>query len=101
MAKKGGTLVCIPCGQELVITKSGASYSELWCCGIAMEPAPAKASKKKVGTGKAAKKASKKASKKKTAAKKTAKKKAPAKKKAAKKASKKKATAKKKTARKK
>ncbi len=86
MAKKGGTLVCIPCGQELVITKSGASYSELWCCGIAMEPAP-KASKTKAVTGKAATKALKK--------------KAPAKKKTAKKASKKKAPAKKKTARKK
>ena len=95
MAKKGGTLVCIPCGQELVITKSGTSYSELWCCGIAMEPAP-KASKKKAVTGKAAKKAARKKT-----AKKASKKKAPAKKKPAKKASKKKAPAKKKTARKK
>jgi hypothetical protein len=95
MAKKGGTLVCIPCGQELVITKSGASYSELWCCGIAMEPAP-KASKKKAVTGKTAKKVAKKKT-----AKKASKKKAPAKKKAAKKASKKKAPAKKKAARKK
>ncbi len=99
MAKKGGTLICIPCGQELVITKSGASYSELWCCGIAMEPAP-KASKKKAVTGKTAKKVAKKVAKKKTA-KKASKKKAPAKKKAAKKASKKKAPAKKKAARKK
>jgi hypothetical protein len=95
MAKKGGTLICIPCGQELVITKSGASYSELWCCGIAMEPAP-KASKKKAVTGKTAKKVAKKKT-----AKKASKKKAPAKKKAAKKASKKKAPAKKKAARKK
>ena len=100
MAKKGSTLVCVPCGQELIITRSGTSYSELWCCGIAMEPAAAKAPKKKAVTGKAVKKAAKKTSKKKApakkkAAKKALKKKAPAKKKAAKKASKKKAARKK------
>ena len=92
MAKKGGTLVCVPCGQELVITKSGTSYSELWCCGIAMEPAPKALNKKTVAA-----KAVKKAAKKKTA-KKASKKKTPAKKKAAKKTAKKKSPAKKKTA---
>jgi hypothetical protein len=96
MAKKGSTLVCVPCGQELIITRSGTSYSELWCCGIAMEPAAAKTPKKKAVSGKAAKKTAKKKT-----VKKASKKKAPAKKKAAKKASKKKAPAKKKASRKK
>lgn len=74
MAKKGSSLVCIPCGREVLITESGSAYSELWCCGISMEPG----SKSKPAAGK-------KAAKKKITAKKAAKKKAPAKKKAAKK----------------
>jgi hypothetical protein len=82
MAKKGSSLVCVPCGREVLITNRGSAYSELWCCGISMEPAgtgkPAKAAKKKGA-------AKKKPAKKKAGGKKTVKKKAAAKKKAAKK----------------
>jgi len=82
MAKKGGALVCVPCGREILVTESGTAYSQLWCCGVVMEPTakPAAAGRKK------------------PAARKAAAKKAPARKKAVKKSPKK--TAKKKTARK-
>jgi hypothetical protein len=85
MAKKGSSLVCTPCGREVLITESGSAYSELWCCGISMEPG-----------GKSKPAAGKKAAKKKVTARKK-----PAKKKVAKKAAKKKAPAKKKAAKKK
>lgn len=68
MAKKGGTFVCLPCGMEIVITESGAAYSEIICCGEVMEPA----AKKKAP---ARKTAGKKAPAKKTARKKAARKK--------------------------
>jgi len=79
MAKKGSSLVCIPCGREVLITESGSAYSELWCCGISMEPGGKSkpAAKKKV--------TAKKKPVKKKVAKNAAKKKTPAKKKAAKK----------------
>ena len=38
MAKKGGALVCVPCGREILVTESGTAYSQLWCCGVVMEP---------------------------------------------------------------
>lgn len=84
MAKKGSSLVCVPCGREILVTASGTAYSQLWCCGIVMEPS---AKPKAVGKKAAKKKApaKKKAVKKKAAGKKAAKKKAPAKKKAARK----------------
>ena len=80
MAKKGSVLVCVPCGREVIVTASVTAYSELWCCGIAMDPtSPADSKPKKVSKkagGKAAKKATKKpAKKKKTPAKKATKKK--------------------------
>ena len=88
MAKMVSTLVCIPCGRELLVTESGTAYSEVWCCGIAMGPGTGsagkkKAAKKKATAKKAARKAAKKAAKKagKKSAKKSAKKKAAARKK--------------------
>lgn len=78
MAKKGGTFVCVPCGMEIVITESGASYSEIICCGEVMEPAAKKKAPAKKAAGK------------KAPARKTAGKKAPAKKTARKKAARKK-----------
>ena len=56
MAKKGGIFVCVPCGMEIVITESGAAYSEIICCGEVMEPgakekAPAKKSRQEEGPG--------------------------------------------------
>jgi len=84
MAKKGSTLVCVPCGQELVVSREGTAYSEVWCCGLAMEPKPKTAAKR------VTKKAAKKPAKKKAPAKKTAKKKTPAKKAPAKKTARKK-----------
>ena len=87
MAKKGSALVCVPFGREILVTESGTAYSQLWCCGVVMEPTPkAKKAVKKPAAGKAAKKApaKKKAAKKTTARKKAAKK--TAKKKSAKKA---------------
>ena len=80
MAKKGGALVCVPCGREILVTESGTAYSQLWCCGVVMEPsAKPKATAKKKAAAK------KKAVKKKAPAKKAVKKKAPAKKKTARK----------------
>lgn len=87
MAKKGSALVCVPCGREILVTESGTAYSQLWCCGVVMEPTPkAKAAAKKP----AAKKAVKKAPAKKKATKKKAPKKATKKKAAKKKAGRKK-----------
>ena len=83
MAKKGGALVCVPCGREILVTESGTAYSQLWCCGVVMEPSAKpkakKAAKKKAPARKKAVK--KKAAKKKAPAKKAVKKKAPARKK--------------------
>lgn len=93
MAKKGGTFVCVPCGMEIVVTESGAAYSEIICCGEIMEPG----AKKEAPVKKAVRK---KAPARKTAVKKAPVKKAPAKKAAGKKAPAKK-TARKKAARKK
>jgi hypothetical protein len=74
MAKKGSALVCIPCGREILVTESGTAYSQLWCCGVVMDPAakPAAAGRKKPTAQKAT---AKKAPAKKTAKKKVAKKK--------------------------
>jgi len=85
MAKKGSGLVCVPCGREILVTESGTAYSQLWCCGVVMEPSakPKAAAKKKAPARKKA--AGKKTVKKKAPAKKAVKKKAPAKKKAARK----------------
>ena len=79
MAKKGSALVCVPCGREILVTESGTAYSQLWCCGVVMEPSPKPAARKKPAAKKAAAKkapARKKAAKKKAAKKKTARKKA-------------------------
>jgi hypothetical protein len=84
MAKKGSSLVCVPCGREILVTESGTAYSQLWCCGVVMDPS---AKPKAAGKKAAAKKrvpAKKKAVKKKAAGKKAAKK-TTAKKKAARK----------------
>ena len=74
MAKKGSALVCIPCGREILVTESGTAYSQLWCCGVVMDPAakPAAAGRKKPAAKKAP---AKKTAKKKVAGKKTARKK--------------------------
>jgi hypothetical protein len=74
MAKKGSALVCIPCGREILVTESGTAYSQLWCCGVVMDPAakPAAAGRKKPAAKKAP--AKKKVAGKKTARKKTARK---------------------------
>lgn len=86
MAKKGGTFVCIPCGMEIIVTESGAAYSEIICCGEVMTPGPRKAAAVKAPAKKALKKApARKTAKKKAPAKKAAKKKAPARKTARKK----------------
>jgi len=62
---KGDTLVCVPCGAELIVSELGTAYSEQWCCGMPMKPAPPKkaAAAKKPAARKAAagKKAGKKA----------------------------------------
>ena len=74
MAKKGSGLLCVPCGQEILVTESGTAYSQLWCCGVVMEPSTGpKAAGKKVAAKKKAP-AKKKAVKKKAAGKKAAKK---------------------------
>ena len=45
--KKGGKLVCIPCGRRVVIDSCGASETTLWCCGRPMQKkVKAKAAKK-------------------------------------------------------
>jgi len=74
MAKKGSALLCVPCGREILVTESGTAYSQLWCCGVVMEPsAKPKAAGKKAAAKKKAP-AKKKAVKKKAAGKKAAKK---------------------------
>jgi len=39
---KGDTLVCVPCGAELIVTNVGTAYAEQWCCGVAMKAKPAR-----------------------------------------------------------
>lgn len=45
--KKGGRLVCVPCGREVIINNCGISRTTLWCCGKAMQRKKVKSSKKK------------------------------------------------------
>jgi len=74
MAKKGSALLCVPCGREILVTESGTAYSQLWCCGIVMEPSAKPKAAGKKGLAKKKAPAKKKAVKKKAAGKKAAKK---------------------------
>ena len=74
MARKGSALLCVPCGREILVTESGTAYSQLWCCGIVMEPSAKPKAAGKKGLAKKKAPAKKKAVKKKAAGKKAAKK---------------------------
>lgn len=36
-AKKGGALVCVPCGRRVTVSSWGTSASTLYCCGKPMK----------------------------------------------------------------
>ena len=45
--KKGGRLVCIPCGREVVVDSCGMSETSVWCCGQPMAAKTRRAKKKR------------------------------------------------------
>ncbi|HDZ76501.1 MAG TPA: hypothetical protein ENH41_00230 [Candidatus Omnitrophica bacterium] len=35
--KKGGKLLCVPCGREIIIDACGVSKTTIWCCSRPMK----------------------------------------------------------------
>ena len=73
--RKGAKLVCVLCGRRIVVTSSGISRTNIWCCRVVNPMLPAAEAEKKLRKA-AAKPAKKKSAKKKATRKKVVKKKA-------------------------
>ncbi|MDD5556659.1 MAG: hypothetical protein PHN82_05340 [bacterium] len=35
--RKGDSMVCVPCGREVVVSSAGVSGTTIWCCGVPMK----------------------------------------------------------------
>ena len=58
--KKGQSLVCVPCGRQVIVSSAGIARTTLWCCGkpMAKKTAARTTSAKKQKPGKSSRKKS-------------------------------------------